>query len=194
VSVRSLDTPDPADERPPPSPRPSSRFADLSAGVGLVVDAGTVANSSFGARAHVDLGFGSIHAKLGVLWLPPAQSYVSVNPDQGGAVDLIASEAAACVASRGTVTLEGCLGFELGRLHGQGFGTANDGEQSVLWFAPGAGGLVRGKVTETLSVVASVGLVISLQSFEFILENVGVVHAVSPLIGRFGLGIQTEFP
>ena len=183
--VRTLDTTDPADEPPPPP---------WSARAGVTVDVGTVSDVSLGPRGSVEFGFETTRFELGVLWLPPARTFVASDTERGGDIDLIAAQTAACLLPfRGELEVEGCFGLEVGRLHGAGFGVATETEGSALWLAGGLAVAGRIRATDGLSVVASAGLLYSPQTIEFTLENVGLVHDVSPVVGRFGLAIETEF-
>ncbi|HEX6277783.1 MAG TPA: hypothetical protein VFZ53_32295 [Polyangiaceae bacterium] len=191
--VRTLDTTDPEDEPPPPLPPPPPP-PPWSARAGVTVDVGTVSDVSLGPRGSVEFGFETTRFELGILWLPPARTFVASETERGGYIDLIAAQAAACLLPfRGEVEMEGCFGLEVGRLHGAGFGVATETEGSALWLAGGLAVAARIRATDGLSVVASAGLLYSPQSTEFTLENVGLVHEVPPMVGRFGLAIETEF-
>jgi hypothetical protein len=193
VSVQTLDMADPQDERPPPPP-PSRRAVPWSARVGLTMDLGTVSDVSLGPRASVEFGSDTTRVEFGVLWLPPARTFVATDTESGGFIDLIAAQVATCVLPfRGDFEMEGCVGLEFGSIHGVGFGVETQSEGTALWFAGGIGVLARGRATDGLSVVLSAGLLYSPQDTEFTLENVGIVHQVSPVVGRLGLGIETEF-
>jgi hypothetical protein len=191
--VETLDMADPAEAPPPPPPAPP-RAPPWSLRAGVTVDAGTVADVSLGARGSVEFGFEEARFELGVLWLPPARTFVESDTDRGGYVDLLAAQAAFCLLPlRGDFEMEGCLGLEVGRLHGAGFGVETEIDGSALWLAGGLGVLARFRATDGLSVVASGGLLYAPQTTEFVLENVGLVHRVSTVVGRVGLGIETEF-
>jgi hypothetical protein len=191
--VETLDTKDPAEEPPPPRPPPPPSGPVWSARIELVLDIGSVSDVSFGPRADIGLDFGAFRLELGALWLPPARTYLP-DDERGGAIDLIVAQADACyLPFRGDFELEGCAGLEFGRLHGAGFGTASEEDGSGPWFGAGASALARGKATSALSVVVSAGAVLVPQDTEFVLENVGTVYRVPLVVGRFGLGIETEF-
>jgi len=164
--------------------------------MGLLADVGTISTDmSFGMRAGAALGVGIFRAELGISWLPPARTITAFEPDRGGDIDFVAAELAGCAFPyRGMVEVLGCAGFELGRLHGAGFGTIVESEGSAPWYAFGVNGTVRLKAAESLSAVAGAGFVVGLEDVEFTLENVGVVHSVSGAVARFSLGIEADFP
>ena len=202
--VETLDTTDPDDEPPPLPPTQPSSGPSWSARLGLVLDTGSVSDTSFGTSANVGLDYGGFRLELGALWLPPARTYLpsgdqvafleAPTPERGGAIDLVVAETDACyLPFRGDFELEGCAGLELGRLHGAGFGTSTEAEGSAPWFAARAGVLARAKATGALSVVVSARAVYVPQATEFVLENVGTVYRVPTFVGRFTLGIETEF-
>jgi len=192
--VETLDTKDPADEPPPPPAPPPPSTPLLSARIELVLDIGSVSDVSYGPRANVGLDFRDFRLELGALWLPPARTYLPSDSERGGAIDLVVAQVDACyLPIRGDFALEGCAGLELGRLHGAGFGTSSEEDGSGPWFGAGASALARGKTTSALSVIVSAGAVVVPQDTEFVLENVGTVYRVPLVVGRLGLGIETEF-
>jgi hypothetical protein len=180
---------DPADE---PS-RPTGALESF-ARIGLLADLGTVSDASFGARATVATGLGDFRAELGFSWLPPVRSFTARNPDRGGEIDLLAADLDGCfLPFHGALEVQGCAGLEVGRVHGEGFGTAADTEGSALWLGASLTLLGRLRATRSLVVVASVGPLFVPQDTEFTLENVGIVHRVPNVVNRFGLGIEAAF-
>jgi hypothetical protein len=192
--VQSLDSTFQRDEPPEVEPKRSGPAPEWSARAGLVADVGSVASVAFGPRAAVAAGWGALRVELGFLWLPPARTITAENPERGGDIDLVAGDLAGCfLPARGDFEVEGCVGFELGRVHGAGFGTVEQGEGSALWFGGGVVGITRYWVTHSIALAATAGLLVVPQHTEFTLENVGVVHDVPWAVGRFGVAVETEF-
>jgi hypothetical protein len=189
-AVTTLDSPDPQDEVVPAAPL----VVRWSARLGLVLDAGTVANSAYGFGARIGAPFGSFRAELGLVWLPPTATVIATDPERGGSIDLLAADLVGCyVPLRGGFEIAACGIVELGRIHGAGFGTVVESEDSALWVAVGPGALFRLRAAESLLVTASTELLFALERNEFTLENVGTVHQVWPAIPRIGLAVETEF-
>ena len=185
----------PRDERPPVEPTGTAK-RDWSAHMGLLADVGTISTDvAFGMRAGAGLGVGIFRGELGISWLPPVRTVTAVEPERGGDIDFVAADLDGCIFPyRGRVEVLGCATFELGRLHGVGFGTEVESSGSALWYALGANGRIRYKAAESVTAVAGAGFVMGLQDVEFTLENVGVVHRVSSAVARFTLGIEADFP
>jgi hypothetical protein len=123
------------------------------------------------------------------------RTLTAFEPDRGGDIDFVAAELSGCAFPfRGRIEVLGCTGFELGRLHGSGYGTVVVSEGSAPWYAFGLHGFARLKTSESMTAVLGAGFVVPLQDVEFTLENVGVVHTASGAIARFSLGIDVDFP
>lgn len=187
--------PPPRDERPPVEPTGTTK-REWSARLGLLADVGTISTDvAFGMRAGAGLGVGIFRGELGISWLPPVRTVTAVEPERGGDIDFVAADLDGCIFPyRGRVEVLGCASFELGRLHGVGFGTEVESSGSALWSGLGANGSIRYKAAESVTAVAGAGFMIGLQNIEFTLENVGVVHHVSSAVARFTLGIEADFP
>ena len=186
----------PRDEPFEDGPEQQPSWNEWSARIGLLADVGTISTgAAFGMRIGAGLGVGLFRAELGLSWLPPVRTITAFDPDRGGDIDFVAGELAGCAFPyRGPIEVLGCAAFELGRLHGAGFGTVVEGEGSAPWFALGANGTVRLRVSDAMTAFVSGGFVLTLQDVEFTLENVGVVHRVDGAVARFALGIEADFP
>jgi hypothetical protein len=169
---------------------------EWSARIGLLADVGTISTgAAFGMQVAAGLGVGLFRGELGISWLPSVRTVTAVQPDRGGDIDFLAAALSGCAFPfRGPVDVRGCAGFELGRLHGAGFGTVVESEGSAPWYGFGASGVIRLKASESMAAVVSGGFVMGLQDVEFTLENVGVVHRVSGAVARFTLGLEAGFP
>ena len=194
VAVQTLETADPRDEPPPPSPESPPVPLAGAARLEGVVDLGSVATLSAGVRASAALEVGAFRLGLGFLWLPPTRSYVEGSTTQGGDIDLVAGQFFGCrLALDGDFELELCADLELGRIHGSGVGTDTQRDGSALWFGFGADLTGRVWVAKKLALTAGIGALVVPQGIEFTLENVGTAHDSSPVVGRGTLGVETEF-
>jgi hypothetical protein len=192
--VRTLDSPAEPDAPAPREPKRGDTLPEWSARIGVVADFGTVADVAFGPRATGEAGWDAFRLDVGFVWLPPARSITAENPQRGGDIDLVAGELSACfLPLRGKLEVGGCADAEIGRLHGAGFGTVTEDEGTALWLGFGASGLGRLAATDSIALVANVGFLAPTQEIEFTLENVGLVHRIPSVVGRVGLGVETEF-
>ena len=197
--------PVPAPQPPAPPPRdsapdaermkpPSERELRVPVRAGAVLDLGTVDGVALGARASAGLDFGALRVELGGIFLPARRSFASGSPDKGGDIELLAAGVAGCVVPlRSNLDFRGCLELEVGRLHGEGFGTAADTSGSVTWLGLGAAAGLGFSLYDPLRLVAVAGALASPQPVEFTLENIGLVHRVPALVGRLGLGLESQF-
>jgi hypothetical protein len=171
--------------------RPGFRFG---IGVGGVVDAGSVPGIDMGPELLLHARWRALSAELFGAWLPPRRALAPGYSNVGGAVELLTLGLRACVATGRTKWLGGgCAAFELGRLQGQAFGAVDNGSGDITWVAPGAGLVGEYRWAQWLSLRARIEAFVPLDQSEFIVENVGPVHAPSVAVGRLGLGVIADF-
>jgi hypothetical protein len=114
----------------------------------------------------------------------------------GGDVGLAAGSLSACVTPAINADwLSLCLGFEAGRLSGQGTGIARPDSRGVLWLAP------RADVSLLFPLPGTrmrAGVVLTAESVlsrdEFVIPGQGSVHRPASAVGRAALGVEFASP
>ncbi|MBX3130614.1 MAG: hypothetical protein KF718_28100 [Polyangiaceae bacterium] len=182
---------------PPRGPRPAegareSRWA-ARLGLGVAGDVGALPTPAPGIAGSVGAALGgtTLEARLTVL----LEQRTEVGGGRGGAFTLTTGGLSACHdVAAAPVLLAPCLGVEVGRLSGAGFGVTEPGSGSALWVAGLAG--LRGveALTDGLGVWVGAELVVPVGRPEFVLENVGVVHRPARAGGRAAIGAEVRFP
>ena len=113
---------------------------------------------------------------------------------RGGDFDLLVGTLAGCAASRvSRVELGGCVGVEVGRLQGLGFGVSDPGSGADLWLALNASPRASLVLTPRWSLVAEIGVGVPLRRPRFVLDGVGAVFQASAVVGRASLGAEVHF-
>jgi hypothetical protein len=213
-------TPEPA---PPPAPPPPPvPRAPLRAGIAdgydppsvetqrvwislaprLMLDAGTLPRVAISIGGSAALRWYPLVATFRGAYLVP-QSETLAGRSAGGDLDLWALAPGVCLTPYHTATyghrspldlaLDGCLELEFGEMRGEGFGVANPGSGGTAWLTPLAMVQLELSLAAPLSARALVGVGFPLLHPDFVLNNVGVVHAASPVVGRLGLEIAVVF-
>lgn len=67
------------------------------------------------------------------------------------------------------------------------------GAGSALWATAELGALAALLATDHLAVTLSAGAGVPFSRPTFVLEKVGAVFRSSPVVGRFGLGVEARF-
>lgn len=158
------------------------------------VDFGSVAPFALGPAITGGARFQSFELALDATWLPARRTPAEADPNKGGDITLVAFALRPCFV----FTLSGfepgvCAAAELGRIQGDGYGTAADSTRAALWPALGATLFGRYRIGAPFWLSLHAGLLAPLQHIEFTLENVGMVYEVPPLVGRVALGAEAHF-
>jgi hypothetical protein len=112
----------------------------------------------------------------------------------GGDIRLALGGIRACYAGlRGTFDLAACAGFEIGALHGEGFGVLLTRAPDSLWLAGTLGLRVSLELAPPLRLAADVGMALPLRRDQFVLDGVGLVHQASAVVGRALFGPELRF-
>lgn len=190
----------PPPEPPPPEPtRPAPRSArptSLERPKALVsalalVDLGALPEPAPGLGVGLGVGWSRlrVEARFG-LWPSSRRTLAS---GKGGELSLASGALAGCVRllpPRARVELASCAGLELGRIEGRGFGVTSPSAGDALWIAPELGLVGRVAVTPWLGLRLDLRGAAPLARPDFVLSGVGVVHTSSPVVGRFGAGLE----
>lgn len=163
----------------------ASPFAVL--GLSAVADTGVLPAVAAGGELSAGVGFRGVRFMAFGTVLAPASA--SLSEGRGGEFRLIAGTPAVCFERARSVALRGCLGFELGRLSGEGTGVASPRLGSALWAAPrGELGVVF-PLADGFAGVAGLGALMPLSRRPFVLDDGEEVHrpAAFSLRGRLGV-------
>jgi hypothetical protein len=184
--------PPPRPPAPPASPRPR-RVAGRVAVFGGV-DVTSLPGTSPGVGGSGALQLGRQRLELGFEYWTGARGHVAARPAAGGDLDLWLFTLSTCRALlAGRVELGPCLGLDLGRLHGSGFGVARPGEGAALWVALRGGVLASWEFARRWALFARLEAVIPLQRPRFVLTNVGPVYRPAAAGERSLLGLERRF-
>ncbi len=185
--------------RPPP---PSGKRVWVSIAPSLNFDVGTLPGVTLAVGGSAALRWYPIVARLRGSYFFPRTA--TLDPRSvGGDFDMWALAPGICATPFHTaaygrrrtfdVALDGCVEVELGKMRGEGFGVRNPGSGSTVWVTPHA--QVWGALTlaDPLSTRAMIGVGVPVRRPDFVLQQVGVVHVASPVVGRAGLEIALIF-
>jgi len=198
----------------PISPRPGSPPADVVAAepesaesrgpiprvvARVLADVGSLPSPALGLGLGAQLAWSRLQLELlGTLWSEQhARLNVSGLPDAGADVALVTGTVSACAtplgAAPGSLVLALCLGWEMGRLSGEGTGINAPRQANGLWLAPEANVRLTWRPAQALGLGAQIGAAAPLGRGEFYLDRLGTVHQPSSLVARAGLGIDVAF-
>jgi hypothetical protein len=150
----------------------------LAPGVGL---------SMFGVYSWASFGLSGI-------WLPPRHAAARGITAIGGDIDFRGLELSGCAGHFARpLTTAACLGFGVGRLHGESTGASEPGAGNVLWLVPQVGFVVRYRLTPRLTSHLGAKVLIPLQGADFTVGSVGSVYQPSSFAGRLETGIEWRF-
>jgi hypothetical protein len=129
--------------------------------------------------------------ELGVSALLPQRGEFDDDSRIGGTLWWFAGHALGCVSPRSAVSWDACLGVEVGRLSGTGFGVDVPRTARALWFGPLTSAGARLPLGSSLSFEGRLGLALPLpRPPAFGLDGFGEVHHPAPVSGRAELGIR----
>lgn len=196
--------PVPLRPRPPlPVPAPSFPFT-FGVFAQLAGDAGSLPSVAPGLRAGLSLGIGAFRIEPAFEAWPSSRSAVPDRPTTGAELRLLAFTLGACrrlwpwtsPSERGIPGVLGCLGFEIGEMHGAGFGVATPRSAGFLWTAPRAELRAELPLATWLSLTFDLGLAVPLDRRQFVLTLGAartVLHQPSAVAGRASAGLSVRF-
>jgi hypothetical protein len=167
-----------------PDPEPVAFFA----GAGAMLDVGAFPNAGIGAQIRLSLRYRRLSVvPLGVFF---PRSTMEARSGAGAEFRSAAGGLLMCAGhALGTVRLEGCVGYELGRLTGRGTGLRQPRAGDMLWSAARAELQLGIPLLARLHLTASAGFTVPTVRKRFEIEG-GLVHRPSAVTGRFGLGLE----
>jgi hypothetical protein len=169
-------------ENPAPA---SDRFA-LGASALLLVEVGALPAVAFGALGLLRFGRDSWRVELGGGGLFPRAATLPSDPGSGGDIGWVSGQANGCLAPARALSL--CLGGELGRISGRGFGVDLASAASATWAAGVATAAGHVDLGREFSLELRLALAVPSSRPTF---GVGgeAIHRVSAVSGRMLAGI-----
>jgi hypothetical protein len=194
---RSRSTPSPAFVRPSEqsSAGPRSALAlDLSIDASALGDVGSLPRPALGLEGAIGVAAGRLRLDATATLLPEARAVVARDPERGGDIGLWAFGArGAYEVLWKPLRAEGRLGFELGRIRGQGFGgTAWNMTRTSGW-AAGRAGVGAALDLGRFRVRAAIEAVVPVIRPDFVFEGLDRVHRPAVVAGRVVLGVGAHF-
>lgn len=193
---------------PPPRPPPpaDSGVTEITYGffAQLVGDAGSLSSVVPGVRAGLSLGIGPYRIEPAFIAFPSAKSALPDRPTAGAEMRLLMGSLDACRrlwpwsarSDLGLSAAHACLGFEVGEMHGAGFGVTVPRSGGTVWAAPHAGLRAELSLARNVALTVDLGVAIPLNRSSFVLtltEGRAVVHEPSAVAGRAGAGLALRF-
>lgn len=159
-------------------------------GSGLV---GTLPEPTVGGGAFVGARAGAVRVEVQAGL--HASQRAEARPGAGGDFSLLSAAARGCFDFvRTSVGLGPCVGLELDRLSGQGFGASGSTSSDVaMLFGPTAGVLLGVSVASWVGIRALAEGMAPIARQTFVIGNVGTVHRPSPVAGRIEIGPEVRF-
>jgi hypothetical protein len=196
------------DERPPPAEvaepteveidRPARARRGRTLGVAARVGGGTTVGALPGAAASVGgaLAARTRHFRVegGFAYWFARRTTLPDQPDQGGDFSMYAGSFRVCGDLRGR-WLAACVGGELGKMTGAGFGFDLPETNSSLWIGGTAGLAISWPLSKYLFLRADLEMAVPKDRPKFVLVQGGVVvHQQAVANGRLSAGLELQFP
>jgi hypothetical protein len=162
----------------------------FSVGASAALDAGAFPKASVGAQVRISLRYRWLSiAPIGVFF---PRSTAEAQSGTGAQFRSAAGGLLACAGNAyRAVTLDGCVGYELGKLSGRGTGLRQPRAGDALWSAARAEVQLGVPLFAQLLLTASAGVSIPTARERFEIEG-GLVHRPGAVTGRFGLGLEVR--
>jgi hypothetical protein len=188
----------PPPQAPPPAPAPPPSPFSFGGFLAFSGDAGTLPSVAPGVRAGLSLGIGAFRIEPAFAAWPSSRSALPSLPGAGAELRLLAFALDGCRRllpwsdADAPAAAFGCVGFEIGEIHGAGFGVPMPSSGGALWAAPKAAVRVELALARWAAITLDVGLAIPVDRKRFVLDLAAgrtVLHEPSPVSGRAGLGL-----
>jgi hypothetical protein len=188
--------PAPAPKREPtpkPKPRPRLEVQGLvrpfaAGSFGPLPRFGVATGGLLGVR------IGRARIEAHAIWDAPQRARAS-GTDAGARLDLWALGPRGCFAPRWrTLEVPVCLGGEIGRMRGRGFGLSVSRSARATWAAFTAGATLLWVPLRWIAVGGGVDAVVALTRPSFVIDDIGRVHRPRPAGVRIHAGLELRFP
>jgi hypothetical protein len=152
---------------------------------------GILPGPAFGGTLAARAERGIWGVELGASALLPQEGEFNDDSRFGGTLWWFAGHALGCVSPRSALSWDACLGVEVGRLSGTGFGVDVPRTGRALWFGPLTSAGARFPLGSSFSFEGRLGLALPLpRPPAFGLDGFGEVHRPATVSGRAELGIR----
>ncbi|WP_437506131.1 hypothetical protein [Sorangium sp. So ce1099] len=166
-------------------------------GLGGISDLGTMQHLSSAIEPWAGVVVGPARLEAGASFWAGNTAESAARPRSGGTIGLVAGSLAACALLPPLARAVGphfevgvpCAGFELGRMHAEGYGVSDPDEGSALWAALRGGAAAAWVVEPWVRLRLRLEAVVPLKRPRFVLEGVGDVHEPS-VAARAALGLE----
>jgi hypothetical protein len=167
---------------------------DFSVDASVLGDIGSLPRPALGLEGAIGVAAGRLRLQATATLVPEARAVVARDPERGGDIGLWAFGArGAYVVPWKPVGVEGLVGFELGRIRGQGFGgTAWNTTRTSGW-AAGRAGVGASLDLGRFQVRGAVEAVVPVIRPDFVFEGLDQVHRPAAVAGRIVLGVGAHF-
>ena len=187
--------PEPRDVSPasaPATPRGSST-PSVAAGAAALIDVGSLPSAAIGGAVEIAVGKGwaTLRADGAAFGLQHVDA--GSRAGAGGRFTLLAVSLRTCAGGGERFRLEGCVGMELDRIVGEGFGVSSPGSATRVSAAPRAGVRLAFRPAPSFSVPVALDVLVPLDRPTFALENVGPVFRPAPVALRASIGLVVHF-
>jgi len=162
--------------------------------LGFLADAGSLPHVGAGFALGAGVGQGRLRLRAVGTWLFEQHAALrgAEAAGPGAQFALVTAALSACAAPFGAVgpgwVVEGCGGWELGRLSGEGRGVLRPRSSAALWSAPRLDLAARWAFGSTgVELGAVLTLAVPLMREDFVLGDLGSLHRPSLAVGRAAL-------
>lgn len=184
-----------ADALPPPAGIARRSSVRLGGGAGVVTDLGTLAPVSLGFAFGLGARYGRyVEHGVRLSVFPTRSASIEGHPEQGVNLGLVAAALSLCFEPLSLPLAVGaCAELELGMLHVEGFGSPDRYSHDTPWVAPGLGLRAAFPDQGPLRVALTADALFPTEQTKFTITNLGVVHELPVVSGRFGLLAELIF-
>jgi hypothetical protein len=161
----------------------------------FLADTGSLERPGAGLALGAGLEHGPLQLRALATLLLEQHAALDAGPEGTGAdLALAAAALSLCSASFSLGSrwgAQGCAGWELGRLSGEGTGVSSPHAGAAFWSAPRFDATLGWALGSTgLELGAMLTLAVPLVRDDFVLGGLGSVHRPAPVVGRAALGIN----
>lgn len=192
-----------ADTAPPPqeqiddeqtNSRNSIQTLALYPFIGGILDLGTIATVGGGALLGLGVQINDFSIDMGAIFLLPRENRVSDSQPQGGKIWLVGGGLTGAWAfSLNKFGIGPYLQLEMAGVNARGVGVDYVVEKWMLHFALGGGLETHWSLGEHLRLKCLLGILAPTRRRRYLLENIGEIHSVWPVLPRFSLQLEWLF-
>jgi hypothetical protein len=185
----------PREESVAPAPAATRESSSLTVapGAAALVDVGSLPSPAIGGAVEiaVDKGWASLRAEGAAFGAQHVDA--GSRAGAGGRFTLLAASLRGCAGAGALWRVEGCVGIELDRIVGEGFGVSSPGSATRVSAGARAGVRLAFRPAPLLSVPVALDAIVPLNRPTFVLGNVGTVFRPAPVAIRASIGLVVHF-